>query len=124
MAHDFGPDGGRLGRTAVVAQDPAAHASLKVCFDIAGDGNCERCTTCLATMTALEVLGAYDPTTAPFDALLDPEAVRSLVASPSLHSIGYQRQLVAALSAGPLREAWVEVVDAASAARAAVNLPS
>ena len=123
IVHDFATEGGRLGRTAVVASDEAALASLKVCFAIAGDGNCGRCTKCLATMTALEILGAYDPATAPFRAPLTSDAVRALAAAPSPHSIGYQSQLVDALGEGSLRDAWVEVVGAAKAARAAAGLP-
>lgn len=54
--------GGRLGRferTRLLAADPLARASLRVCFENPeGAYNCGRCRKCILTMITLEALGA------------------------------------------------------------------
>lgn len=55
---DHGSRIGRFERTRLLAGDPRARASLRVCFENPGGAyNCGRCRKCLLTMVSLEALG-------------------------------------------------------------------
>jgi len=55
---DHGSRIGRFERTRLLAGDPRARASLRVCYENPGGAyNCGRCRKCLVTMIALEALG-------------------------------------------------------------------
>ena len=61
----------RVERTALIAEDPVAQRSLRVCWEnLDGAYNCGRCRKCLSTMLTLEALGKREPFTT-FPARLD-----------------------------------------------------
>jgi hypothetical protein len=106
---------GKLGRAAVVADDPVALAHLKVCWVRDGSRNCGRCEKCLRTMTCLAVAGALERTDR-FDAPLTLEAIAAV--TPSRNSVPHIRELVDDMpnSHAELHDAWSRKLNEARAA--------
>jgi len=105
---------GKLGRAAVVADDPIALAHLKVCWVRDGPRNCGHCEKCLRTMTCLAVAGALERTDR-FDAPLTLEAIAAV--PPSRNSVPHIRELVEDMpnSHDELRDAWSQKLREARA---------
>ena len=75
---DAGGRHNRVERTAIVAGEPAARGSLRVCWENPdGAYNCGRCRKCLMTMVTLEALGVRDRV-ATFPAELDLDLLATL----------------------------------------------
>ena len=124
IVHRYPVVGGRYERTAVLAGDEWAMRWLKVCYERPGDGNCGRCTKCLATMAALELLGRGEAIGGSFDAPLTPEVVRAAAEDPSMGVYMDRVEILDRLPEGELRDAWAELVAAIAAKRAAAGLPT
>jgi hypothetical protein len=105
---------GKLGRAAVVADDPVTLAHLKVCWVRDGPRNCGRCEKCLRTMSCLAVVGALERTDR-FDAPLTLEAIAAV--TPARNSAPHIRELVDHMpnSYAELRDAWSQKLREARA---------
>jgi hypothetical protein len=110
VEHD-GADQGRWEKTATLVDDPLALATLHVCWEGAGAGNCGRCEKCLRTMTTLAALGVLDRV--PFETPLAPALVAALPPAEG-HVVTFVEELLVHLGPGnPLRSAWASLLDSA-----------
>lgn len=79
------PDRTRDERVAHILSSPLARRTLHVCWEGMTTGNCGRCKKCQLTLSSLVLVGDPDPALG-FDHGPDPEIVRGLSLTPSLHS--------------------------------------
>jgi hypothetical protein len=101
---------GRNAKARIVAADSFASRWLKVCWEVAGEGNCGTCFKCLTTMSNFAVVGELAAVQARFRAPLTPAAVAALeLTGVPYHSLLNIIELVDDLPVGALREAWASV---------------
>jgi hypothetical protein len=94
----------------MVAADSFASRWLKVCWEVAGDGNCGACFKCLTTMSNFAAVGELAAVQTRFRAPLTPAAVAALeLTGVPYHSLLNIIELVDDLPVGALREAWANV---------------
>lgn len=77
------PDRTRDQRVAHLRTSPLARATLQVCWEGMGAGNCGRCRKCQVTMASLLLAGDPDPS-AGFDVPIDAAVLATLWISPDL----------------------------------------
>ena len=99
----------RCDKVATIASDDWALTRLKTCWEADTARNCGRCVKCLATMTALHIVGALDRCDR-FDAELSPGAVRRAARLVIPDTRAVVADVLAHLSDDDLelRDAWLE----------------
>jgi hypothetical protein len=102
---------GRLPKIALVATNPVARRTLRVCWHNPDDAyNCGRCEKCLRTMAGLVLHEALDQVET-LPPRLDPEAFGSMVVTPA--QLGLWRDLRRRLAAAGHRDELLVAVDRA-----------